>query len=298
MHNKNTFICTIGYNCGLILEKCLDSYFKFHDNTVNVFGTPKDFKTLTKKDYVNKIEFHDLSIDNNVEQMYKQGHLGTAYILAKIISDSYRQEKNIIHFDSDIIFRENCIDDIQSKFDEGYDLIGPRRAYKHNIANKNGQYDKVEDVISTYIMGFNKTKISKLDFSKLVSMVVGFLNPLGFNVIDFFDPISFDILNNGGKIHYLDHELYGSMNEEGSKKNSFGELNIIMDFGKKIMHFAGVGSGLNFYHNGHGDVPRIYSDWAVERYALYVKLFHNKDIDIKYNEDNYNLINKILHEQN
>ena len=60
--NKNPFIFTEAYDCGLILKKCLESFFKYHPNTqIHIFGTAKDFKEM---DFKNKnIEYHELSDD-------------------------------------------------------------------------------------------------------------------------------------------------------------------------------------------------------------------------------------------
>ena len=59
--NKTPFIFTEAYNCGLILRKCLESFFKFHPDTiVNVFGTAKDFKELGR---FPNVEYNDLTDD-------------------------------------------------------------------------------------------------------------------------------------------------------------------------------------------------------------------------------------------
>ena len=54
MENK-VFIFTEAYDCGLILKKCLESFFKYHpDVIVNIFGTAKDFKEVGKSFTLNK----------------------------------------------------------------------------------------------------------------------------------------------------------------------------------------------------------------------------------------------------
>jgi len=284
-----TIIYTEIYNCGLIGKKCLESFFKYHPDTiVHVAGTHKDFKELGK---FKNIEYIDFSGDDVLLNMYKnQGHLGTAYIFTKVLKGEYGDYNQIIHFDSDTIFRSECLSYILNKFDEGFDLIGPRRLYKKNVANKNGEYDSISDVVGTYFFGYNNQKVSPFDFDTIHRMVVGYYNPIGFPCIDFFDPISFDILKNGGKIYHLDYEKFGSPNEDASFLNKYGELNKIMDFGDNIIHFAGVGSGMNFYKNGQGSVPATYVDWAKGRFALYMKLFYNKDVEIEYDKNDYEKI--------
>lgn len=287
------FIYTEVYNCGLIGKKCLKTFFKYHpDVKVHVFGTFKDFKELGKFD---NIEYMDLTSDNLIGNMFKnQGHLGTAYIFAKVLKKEYGDYNQIIHFDSDVVFRGECLSYIIDKFNEGYSLIGPRRLYRKNIANKNGQYNNIPDVVQTYFFGYNNNKVSDFEFEIIHQMIVGYENPLAFPVIDFFDPVSFDILNNGGKICFLDFEKFGCPNEEGSWDNKYGELNKIMDVGDFLCHHAGVGSGASFFKNGQGGVPDSYAVWAKERFALYMKLHYNQEIGIEYNKEHYEKLKAAL----
>ena len=149
-----TIIYTEIYNCGLIGKKCLESFFKYHpDIKIYVAGTCKDFKELGK---FKNIEYIDFTGDINLLNMYKNaGHLGTAYIFSKVLKNEYGDYNKIIHFDSDVIFRAECLSYILDKFSEGYDLIGPRRLYEKNEANKSGQYDGISDVVGTYFFGYN-----------------------------------------------------------------------------------------------------------------------------------------------
>jgi hypothetical protein len=271
---EDIFVFAIAYNCGLILNKCLESFHKYHDCKVHIFGTYKDFKQLTKH---KNNEYIELSADSTLRELYKNGHLGTAYIWTKVLLGEYSDCHKVIQIDSDVIFRQECISDIKKGFDDGYDLIGQRRPYEKNPCNRS-DLKGLTDVVGTCFVGVNVDKISKYDFNTLHRMVVGYYNPLGHPILDFFDPVSFDILKNGGKILYLPVEEYGSMNENGSKDNSFGNLNTIMDFGAKIAHFGGIGSGDSFHHNGNGNVPASYAEWAKKRYYLYMKLMHGKDI--------------------
>lgn len=268
------FIFVISYNCGTILRKCLESFHKYHDCKVHIFGTYKDFKQLDKH---KNNEYIELSTDDTLKSLYQNGHLGTAYIWTKVLLGEYSDSKKIVQIDSDVILKKECLSDISKGFDDGYDLIGPRRAYENNLCNRN-DLKGLKDVVSTYFIGVNLEKISKYDFNTLHRMVVGYYNPLGHPILDFFDPVSFDILKNGGKILYLNKEDYGSMDENGNKENSFGNINSIMDFGAKIVHFAGIGSGMNFYNNGNGNVPESYAEWAKKRYYLYMKLLYGKDV--------------------
>jgi len=290
---EDVFIFAIAYNCGKVLNKMLESFHEHHNAKIHIFGTHKDFKDALR--HPNN-EYIEVSTDEQLKEYFKQGHLGTSYIWAKVLSGEYGNYSKVIQIDSDVIFRQECLSDITSKFGEGYDLIGPRRAYKsmQNIPAHlpESQIKNLEDVVSTFFIGVNIDKISKYDFNTLHRMIVGYHNPLGHAIIDFFDPMSFDILNNGGKIHYLDFKDYGSCDDSGSFDNGFPEMNILFDFGNKIIHFAGIGSGMNFYYNGNGNVPPTYTEWAKKRFSLYMKVFYNEDIEFEYEEDDYKLLKK------
>lgn len=289
--NEDIFIFTISYNCGKILKKALETFYKYHDHKIHVFGTYKDFKYL--KEFSSKLEFIEMSSDDILTKYYEHGHYGTAYIFAKVLKREYGDYNKIIHFDSDLIFRDECISDIINSFDEGFDLIGQRRNYKNNKCNRN-DLDNLPDVVGTCFFGANLNKINDYDFNVLHKMIVGAYNPYQHPILDFFDPVSFDIINNGGKVKYLLNENFGGMDENGNQDNGYLELNKLMDFGKKIIHFAGIGSGMNFYNNGNKNVPSSYADWAKERYALYVKLFYDEDIEINFNKKTLELIKNKL----
>jgi len=296
MNKEEVFIFTICYNCGFILKKALETFFKHHGDEykVHIFGTNKDFKQL--KEFSDKnIEFIDLSTDDVLRETYKNGHLGTAYIFSNVIMKKYGEYKKIIHFDSDVVFRENCIDDVILRgFDEGYDLIGQRRGYEKNRCGRNDLVG-YPDLVGTCFFGANLEKISNYDFNTLHRMVVGYYSPHNAPILDFFDPVSYDIIQNGGKVKYLKSSEYGSSDENGSWENGYGELNLLLDIGSKFLHMAGIGSGLNFYHNGNNSVPSSYADWAKKRYSMYMKLFYNQDIDVEYDKDDYEKIKKELY---
>ena len=268
---EKIFIFTEAYNCGLILKKCLESFFKYHPDTiVNVFGTAKDFKELGK---FKNVEHHDLGDDEQLKECFKNGHMGTAHIETRVITEFSNGCDYLIHFDSDIIFRKESISLLTDKISEGYDLIGPIRCYKNNV---NGRKDlsELRDVTQTYFHAFNKTKISQYDLNTLRQMIVGYYNPLNHPILDYFDPVGFDILKNGGKIFFLNPDDVGGLTPEGNRKNKYPELNADMDVGENLVHFAGIGSGFKFYHKGCGNADKTYVDWAIKRFALYYKLFY------------------------
>lgn len=292
---NKSFIFTEGYNCGLILNKCLKSFRKYHpDTVVNVFGTSSDFKDIEEK---NNINFINIENDELLKNDYKFGHRGTATLFYKVIKEYAKDYNYIIHFDSDVIFRKESLSLLLKQIERGYDLIGPRRCYKLNL---NGRKDlsNLEDVVQTYFFAFNKTKISEYPYQILHQMIEGHYNPLGHAVLDFFDPISFDILKNGGLPFYLNYEEVGAQNELGDRINKYGKICSYLDFGDNLVHFAGIGSGMKFYTKGVEGANVGYADWAMKRYALYIKLFYNKKLDdrLTLEEDHYNYLKNIVWE--
>lgn len=286
--NNDTFIFSICYNCGKILRKALETFFQYHPGVkVHVFGTAKDFKEL--KGFKDNLEFVELSGDDRLKEFYKNGHFGTAYIVTKVLKKEYGNYKNIIHFDSDVVFRKECLSDITNAFDEGYDIVGQRRSYEKNRCNRN-DLTGIVDSIGTCFFGLNLEKLPEHDFDTLHRMVAGYHNPHSHPILDFFDPVTFDVIYNSGKVKYLDYNDYGASNSDGSWENDYPELNLLFDFGHKFVHFAGIGSGMNFYYNGDGSVPASYSVWAKERFSLYMKLFYNEDLSVDYNKDTYEKI--------
>lgn len=291
---ENIYIFTEAFNCGLILKKCLESFFKYHKNIiVNVFGNTKDFEDIGFFENVNYI---DLTSNQEVNSQYKRGHLGTAYIGSRVIKEYSEGNDYIIHFDSDVIFRKESLSLLTDKIKDGYDLIGPVRCYKNNM---NGRTDlnNYNDVVQTYFYAFNKTKISNYDINTLQEMVVGNYNPLNHPILDYFDPVSFDILKNYGKIFFLDSDLVGGLTMEGNRLNKYIEPNKDMDFGENLIHFAGVGSGMSFYNNKN-HAYQGYQDWSIKRFVLYYKLFYNEELNSNYDVVKYELLNKILNETN
>ena len=301
------FIYTEIVRCGEIGIIALRSFYAFHPKIkVHVFGLESDrpavkefpevtFHSLDKPDpklesWGKKNLFYRAKMVRRCRQIAKgfdEAHLGTASLWAHLIET--RPEKYLLHFDSDVIFRAPALSDITSRLSKGYDLVGPPRAYKHN-PNSRDDVRHLRDLTQTCFFGFNKNKIDKHPHDELINMCRGYFSPLGTPIIDFFDPVEFEILHNGGKIYYLSIDDYGGCNLEGNRINKYPKLNAIIDFGDKFSHFSAVGSGLNFYENAdqiNEDVPDIYINYALEKYAVYVKLFYDRDIDVKYNLKKY-----------
>ncbi len=303
------FIWTEIYNCGKIGKIALESFRKFHpDLIVHVYGFETDFEYIVKspnivpviipeksfyiklwRKYLNPRRGFPGKIDReSLEDGFKNGHLGTANLWAYIIQN--RKEKFLIHFDSDTIFLGNILDEMISLADQ-YDIIGPIRNYKNNPFNET-YFKNFRDVTATNCFLFNRKKIDTFSFNVLVAMCQGAYNPLGHKVIDFFDPISFNILNNKGEIFFLHPDDVGACDANGSRDNKFATTNNFdtvfkIDYGNKLIHFSAVGSGMNIYNSPNLNIPDEYKRYAIDRYALFCKIFYKEDLGIdlsKYND--------------
>lgn len=277
MENKReNFIFTEGFNCGRLLGPCLRSFFKYHEHDVYVILSDDDIKEAG--DIINDSRVKIINVTNHPVFSYywSMGHQGTALAFASVLKQ-IANGKNVIHFDSDVLFKENCIDEIINHLENGYDIVGPPRPYKHNL-NKNEEVREYQDTVATYCFGINTNKIPDYDFSYFIQMCGGYVNPLNHPVLDFFDGVVFASLANGAKVKYLDFVDYGGTDNMGSKYNGF-QSNLHFDCGKKIIHFGGVGSGYAFDKNGRKEQhARNYKEWALTRWCLYAKVVFDEDI--------------------
>jgi len=243
---QHYFIYTECVNCPEICLNAVISYQKYHSHTIRIFLTIQDKSYFDRYQHLldySKIVF--IGVDASFISTYnRDGHLGTAKIWSHVIRAE--RAKKIVHFDSDVIFRGDAVNEIVCGLYQ-HDLVGPVRCYKHNL---NGRDDirHQSDVVATYCFGFNPAKIRMDDFSseQLISMVRGSFCSLPFEILDFFDPISYLILHHGGTMQIIDFNVIGGLNPFGSKDNRYPVLNNRMDCGDKIIHFSSVGSGINF----------------------------------------------------
>ncbi|MFA6391478.1 MAG: glycosyltransferase family A protein [Patescibacteria group bacterium] len=282
---KESFIFTEIYGCAKIGKIALDSFSVHHPNTtVHIFGTPNDFNQIEKR---TNFIFHDISAEKLIIHNFNYGHLGTASLWAKVILD--RKEKYIIHFDSDVIFRDRVFDDIIKKLIEGYSIVGPIRNYKHNPNNRD-DIRHLPDLTQTLCFGFDREKITGYNYKTLTKMCQGGYNPLGHPVIDFFDPVMFDILHNRGTVYHLNQDEFGGCDFYGKRVNKYPAINALIDFGNRLAHFAAVGSGMYYFNNKDkilDNIPKSYVNFAIEKYAIFCKIFYNEDLNITYDKDKY-----------
>ena len=276
--DKDVFVWTEAFNCGEILNPMLDSYLKHNFYPINVFGTSDDMNGISIKSEM--IVLHNLnkkkifkSMEDKILSGYKKGHKGTAILWDHVISS--RPERILIHLDSDTIFLDEVISDLVKAIrEEGFAIAGSRRAYK-NRGYRNKGLDGLflnlrPDVVNTDCFAFTTKFISRRPRFWVRRKILG--RRISFKpVVDFFDPISFEIVRNGGKVKYMDSPQNGQSSM----------INYKSKFMESRISFAAVGSGVNFFKNGHKGVPTGYSGYALASYSLFAKEFLDKDIGIK-----------------
>ncbi len=310
--DSKVFIYTEIVNCGKIGKIALDSFHKYHDYPVHVYGTKEDFAWILP--HPNNIF---IEVDAEVLKGYERGHIGTALLWEKVIKEC--PTDTMIHFDSDVIFRATIIDDML-KDSEHYDLIGPIRNYHANphdrsdiahladICQTNCTLWKKSKISRQYLTGKSTFSLSSLftksplqlarqfkwqlkhlfgtaKLSIFTRMIHGTYNPFPFPTIDFFDPVMFDMVRNGAKILHLDVDDVGGWDTHGSRDNAFKDINNFptpykLDFGQKLVHFSCVGSGMNFYQHPErvAHVGKEYVAASLDRYALFCKIFYNETL--------------------
>ena len=274
----DVFVWTEAFNCGEILNPMLSSYIKHNNLPIHVFGTQSDLDEVSVEselilfEKLNKKQKF-LSIESKIMSGYKNGHKGTAILWEYLIIS--RKEKILIHLDADTIFLGDVITDLVNAIkNEGHSIAGSRRAYKNRGYRKEGKDGKLldlrPDTVNTDCFAFNTKYINKFPGFWLRRKILGrrvSTKP----VVDFFDPVTFEIIKKGGLIKYMDSpdSGYHSYIKYESK------------FMQSRISFAAVGSGCNFFKNGHAGIPGGYWGYALASYSLFAREFLNKDIGIE-----------------
>jgi hypothetical protein len=291
MENDNIYVFTEIVRCGIIGKIAFQTFHKFHNRKLHIYGRKEDFTYIDQ--HPNNV-YHYLDDQPEILNSFNSGHRGTSMVWTKVILE--QPEKYIIHIDSDVVFRGDAVEEVARKLVEGYDVVGSIRNYPNNPHKHRDDVRYLPDVTATYCFGFNRTKIFVKEFHLLARLVENsldtptvhelmrlypnryFYNP----TLDYFDPVAFLILGEGGKVFILDKDVMGGFDENGGKVNKYGTLNKDCDFGDKIVHFASVGSGLNFLQmKGRGEhinVPEWYVDYGLSKLDLYMRLFYNTKI--------------------
>ena len=285
----NCFIFSEIIRCGLIGRVAYDTFHRFHPTLkLHIFGRKEDFEYIIE--HPNNI-LHELDDTPEIVEAFNSGHKGTSMVWAKVMLEA--KEDYVIHFDSDVVFRGDIVQDILDSLKD-YDIVGGIRNYPNN-PNKRDDVRHLPDLTQTYCFGFNKTLnyiqepelLARFIENTVTTDIVEFTHKLyphyGYSpTIDFFDPVAINMVKIGASIKTIDVDIIGGTNDEGKRINKYGILNRDMDFGDKIAHFASVGSGLNFLNmmnTGKSiSVEQWYVDYALGKLDLYMRLFYNKKI--------------------
>lgn len=275
-------------SCGKIGRIALKTYCKYHTQPVNVYGTKEDFKCIEENEL---IIFHEVK-DRKILKAYEKDHHGLPMLWAKIINE--HNDDVIVHFDSDVLFRSSIIEEVIT-LSKDYDLIGPRRNQKNHCDRL--KIPHKTDTLATSLWCINAKKLSNWSYNELVEMCGTRLprklqdHGLG-PTVDYFDPVVYDILRNGGKMFHFDFDDVGAVNEKYSRENIYADMNVEgVDVGSKIVHFAGVGSGMDAYLK-KVELNKAYEEFAIKRYALFCKIFYDEDLNVDLSEFKNNIKNK------
>lgn len=267
------FVFTEIIGCAEVGKVALQSFHKHHDHKVHIYTTEQDIKDLG--DIAGHHNNVFIVVPQQVVDLFSQGHAGTAYLFAEVFTGKVDPEiNNVVHFDSDVYFKKECLSHMKILFNQGEDIIGTRRCYVNNPANIPVE-PGTPDTVSTYFFGMRRSVVPQgYSFEQLTSMFLGHNIGLDHDVFDFADCIVFHALKGGAKIYFLPAGLFGGQNQEGSKA-TYNPSNLHIDAGDYLIHFGGAGSGCVFYNNPDGK-NESYGKWAVIRYKLFCELFFEK----------------------
>ena len=292
MDNKEVFVWTEAFNCPELLDPMLGSFLTHHNYKIHVYATQNDFEKVKinspfiKREIFSNEGFKGKIFEKILLNKFKSGHSGTAYLWAHLIRT--RKERIFIHLDADNIFVKETLNDlIDAVLKDGYSLAGSRRPYKFRVYRKSGKdaykLNLRPDVVATDCFAFNKDYVNKFPKFWLTRKIRG--KRISHKpVVDFFDPVSFEIMSKGGKVKYMDS------NEKGSSAIT----DISSNFIQKRISFAAVGSGINIYKNPNTKTSESYARFALASYSLYSKEILGIDLGIESLRD-VELISKLNH---
>jgi hypothetical protein len=290
MDEEKVFVWTEAFNCSELLDPMLKSYLTHHNHKIHVFATEKDFEDvritspLIVREILSKSSIKGKIVEKILLSKFKSGHSGTAYLWAHLITS--RKEKIFLHVDADTIFVNESLNDlINAICQDNYSLAGSRRPYKFRVYRRNGKDGQMlnlrPDVVNTDCFAFTLEYIKKFPKFWLRRKIKG--KRISFRpIVDFFDPISFEIMSKGGKVKYMDSPENGSSSVTNNSS----------DFMQRRISFAAVGSGINIYKNPKIKTSKGYAKFALASYSLYSKEILGIDLGLESLKD-MELVNKI-----
>jgi hypothetical protein len=129
--------------------------------------------------------------------------------------------------------------------------------------------DNRPDVVNTDCFAFTTDKIKKRPKFWLRRKILG-RRVSQKPVVDAFDPVTFEIIKRKGRVKYMDTP------DNGVHSVADGDSKFL----QARISFSAVGSGCNFYKNGHSGIPEHYAKYAIASYSLFAKEFLQKDIAV------------------
>lgn len=283
--NSNVFIWTEAFNCGELLTPFLSSYLEHHNVPINVFGTKDDLDMIDiNSELIRKCPLFDSGrknisrLEGRIIEGYKRAHVGTSILWAHLIKT--RTEQFLMHIDADTIFVGDMISlFLENNRYECYQLMGSRRPYLNRTYRKKGidsaLLNRRPDAINTDCFMFDRLYVSTWHTGLLERKIQGKRTSMA-PVVDFFDPVSFEIMKKGGEVCFMDSPNWGLQ----------GTTNLESPFFERRINFAAVGSGINFYKNPTVSVAEGYRQFALSSYATYAKYILDLDIGIVPHNDN------------
>ena len=271
--DKQNFVWTEAMGCAPILGPSIASFLTHHTQPLNVFLFDDD--TFVNPDPERVFEFRvprnghllDLS-GEEVAEMYKRGHGGTATLWSWILSEI--DAASLIHLDGDNIYVGNVLDELETKL-ESSKIAGYRRPqFRHPAPLPWWQRLLLffsRDTVHTFAFGMQKVVTDGLSKDRIFSLVMGKgvpkIKSASAPVVDFFDRACLELGANKA-IAFLGEEL-PSPRKRGLPSNR--------RFAEKILSFSAVGSGYSFLTRGHEGVPVSYVTYAMASFGLYASEF-------------------------
>lgn len=281
------YIWTEALGCGEILPPMLASYLHHHNLPIHVFIYGEDLEYLPEDNRVIPLLITDSKnsiIERSVlENAFLTGHAGTALLWARIIQTV--KNRNLIHLDADTVFTGN-VTNLLLQNKQKAAVVGSRRPYRKSSARKGMRKLQLRfrpDAVNTHCFLFDP-ELLDLDEMSMVNSILAkdrsFLDKIFRPVIDFFDPVTFQLRKTGG-IYYMDsaHQgKHGGYSREGELES-------------RMISFSAVGSGSSIYKGKSTVSSETYREFALQSYSLYSKHLLDKVIDSPI------LDSKFLHEK-
>lgn len=275
----SVFIWTEAFNCSEILPPFLDSFTTHHSFHLCVFTSKDEVGGIGNYPGVQASRLPDsfankvlCSSHASVVKGYSKGHLGTARLWSNVLRT--RTEDILIHVDADTVFLDDCITPLLDLLNSGYDAVGTRRPYLHRGYRKEGldgrMLDRHPDALNTDLIAFKRKSIPAR-YSPFLTRRIRGKRPIRYPVVDFFDPIVFQLMSRGRSIQYCDSPDSGQRALQ----------NLDSFFFNNRISFAAVGSGLNFYKNPTVKTSPGYRDYALSSFSLYAKYLLDFDTGLK-----------------